>query len=43
MCGVGFLAKASISGALVGEPTWLAKDWARGRGETDSAVTEADG
>ena len=43
MCGVGFRAGASTSGALVGEPTWLTKDCVRGSGEIERAVTEADG
>lgn len=42
MCGVGFLAGAS-SGALVGEPSWLTNDCVRGSGETERAVTEAEG
>jgi hypothetical protein len=42
VCDVGFLAGAS-SGALVGEPIWLTKDCVRGSGETERAVTEADG
>lgn len=41
--GAVFLDGVSASGALVGEPTWLMNACVRGSGETEMAVTEAEG